>query len=92
MNKAEILEEAKRLVTQDRNETHGDAKVQLTQVAALWSTFAGFDFSAADVAMMNVLQKISRTAHGKLNTDDFVDICGYAAIAGELASLEAGQN
>ena len=32
-----------------------------------------------------VLLKIARTQAGSHNIDDYVDACGYAAIAGEIA-------
>jgi hypothetical protein len=41
--------------------------------------------SAEDVALMMVLLKISRNNQGKKsNIDNFIDMCGYAAIAGEI--------
>ena len=40
---------------------------------------------AEDVALMMVLLKISRHTQGtKNNLDNFIDMCGYAAIAGEI--------
>ena len=41
--------------------------------------------TAEDVALMMVLLKISRHTQGtKNNLDNFIDMCGYAAIAGEI--------
>jgi hypothetical protein len=41
--------------------------------------------TAEDVALMMVLMKISRNTQGKKNNlDNFIDMCGYAAIAGEI--------
>ena len=43
------------------------------------------NISAEDVALMMVLMKISRNTQGKKsNIDNFIDMCGYAAIAGEI--------
>ena len=43
--------------------------------------------TAEDVALMMVLLKISRNTQGnKSNIDNFIDMCGYAAIAGEISS------
>ena len=45
----------------------------------------GTAFTAEDVALMMVLMKISRNSQGKKsNIDNFIDMCGYAAIAGEI--------
>ena len=38
-----------------------------------------------DVANMMALLKIARTQAGQHNPDDYVDACGYSAIAGEIA-------
>ena len=38
------------------------------------------------VATMMALLKLARTQAGKFNSDDHVDACGYAAIAGEIKS------
>ena len=43
------------------------------------------NITAADVAIMMILLKISRTTQGeKFNLDNFVDMAGYSAIAGEI--------
>ena len=43
------------------------------------------NITAEDVALMMVLMKISRNTQGKKsNMDNFIDMCGYAAIAGEI--------
>ena len=44
------------------------------------------DVSEVDVAAMMVLLKVSRSRASD-HSDNWVDVCGYAAIAGEL---EAG--
>ena len=43
------------------------------------------NITADDVAIMMILLKISRHTQGeKINIDNFVDMAGYAAIAGEI--------
>ena len=43
------------------------------------------NITAVDVALMMILLKISRNNQGrKINMDNFVDMAGYAAIAGEI--------
>ena len=91
INKEEILKKAKELVTGDRNETHGDAFKNHAEIAEFWNIFLDkklqpmASITAEDVALMMVLMKISRNTQGKKNNlDNFIDMCGYAAIAGEI--------
>lgn len=86
MDKAQLLQEALELVKGDRNETHGDARAQLGQTAALWAVYLGVSITAEQVAVCNILQKISRSCHGKPNIDNPRDAAGYSGIWGELIS------
>lgn len=40
--------------------------------------------TADQVALMMVLLKVARTKTGGLNIDDYVDMAGYAGVAGEI--------
>tara|TARA_R100001509_G_C4795989_1_gene191437 strand:+ start:321 stop:620 length:300 start_codon:yes stop_codon:yes gene_type:complete len=91
MTKEEILKKARDLITGDRNETHGDAFQNHAEIAEFWNIFLDkklqpmASITAEDVALMMVLLKISRNTQGKKNNmDNFIDMCGYAAIAGEI--------
>ena len=91
MTKEEILKKAKELITGDRNDTHGDAFQNHAEIAEFWNIFLDkklqpmASITAEDVALMMVLLKISRNTQGKKNNlDNFIDMCGYAAIAGEI--------
>ena len=91
MTKEEILKKARDLVTGDRNETHGDAFQNHAEIAEFWNIYLDkklqplASITAEDVALMMVLMKISRNTQGKKNNlDNFIDMCGYAAIAGEI--------
>ena len=91
MTKEEILKKARDLITGDRNETHGDAFQNHAEIAEFWNIFLDkklqpmASITAEDVALMMVLMKISRNNQGKKNNlDNFIDMCGYAAIAGEI--------
>ena len=91
MTKEEILKKARDHVTGDRNETHGDAFQNHAEIAEFWNIFLDkklqpmASITAEDVALMMVLMKISRNTQGKKNNlDNFIDMCGYAAIAGEI--------
>ena len=91
MTKEEILKKARDLITGDRNETHGDAFQNHAEIAEFWNIFLDkklqpmASITAEDVALMMVLMKISRNTQGKKNNlDNFIDMCGYAALAGEI--------
>ena len=91
MTKEEILKKAKELITGDRNDTHGDAYRNHAEIAEFWNIFLDkklkpmANITAEDVALMMVLMKISRNSQGKKSKiDNFIDMCGYAAIAGEI--------
>jgi len=91
MNKEEILAEASRIISKDRNLSHGDAFKNHAEIAEFWNIFLDkklqpmASITAEDVALMMVLLKMSRNTQGKKNNlDNFIDMCGYAAIAGEI--------
>ena len=91
MNTTKILEQTQKLVSSDRNDTHGDKIQNHENIARLWTgylqnkTRLTITMLPEDVANMMALLKIARTQAGKHNIDDYVDACGYSAIAGEIA-------
>ena len=91
ISKEEILAKANELISKDRNETHGDAFKNHAEIAEFWNTFLDSklrpmaNITAQDVAIMMILLKVSRSTQGeKFNIDNFIDMVGYAAIAGEI--------
>jgi len=90
MNKEEILMKAADLVSNSRQESHGDTFKNHEQIADFWNTYLNdklkpmASITADEVAMMMGLVKISRSQVGKHNVDDYVDASAYMAIAGEL--------
>ena len=96
MTKEEILAKANELISNDRNESHGDAFKNHAEIAEFWNLFLDdklrpmADITAKDVAIMMILLKISRSNQGKkFNLDNFVDMAGYSAIAGEIGDSGA---
>lgn len=87
-----LIKSAADLVANDRANTHGDKRKNHKNIAALWNAYLDIRRDTAsplteiDVAQMMVLLKLARTQLGAFNQDDYVDLVGYAAIAGELAS------
>ncbi len=87
-----LIKSAAELVSNDRANTHGDKRVNHQNIAAAWNFYLSIrrdpaaPLNEVDVAHMMVLLKLARTQTGSKNPDDHVDMVGYAAIAGELAS------
>jgi hypothetical protein len=86
MNRKDILDTAKNLISGDRHEQYGDARENFQLVANLWSSYMDGKkgFTAEDVAMLLALLKIARIRTGQVKADNFIDTEGYIALAGEL--------
>ena len=86
-NRSNILKQADKLVSSDRETEHGDASKNFEMVAELWSTYLGYDIFPHEVPMMMTLYKIARTTENPSNVDNYVDACGYSALAGEQVPI-----
>ena len=87
MKRADILATASEYVTTDRATTHGDAEDNFLRTAELWNAYLGVDnISATDVAVMLALLKVARIKQNPNHTDNWIDIAGYAACGGEIAT------
>lgn len=82
--RGEILDDAKEIVCDGRPQEYGGPEDSFARIAALWSAYTGHEYTAHDVAMMMALLKIARTKGGKYNPDNYIDMAGYAACAGEI--------
>jgi len=78
----------------DRQKTHGEKTTNHRKIATLWNAYAeiraapGAPLEPMDVAHMMVLLKIARTQLGRYNPDDWIDMTGYSAVAGEIAAKQ----
>src|SRR6187431_318778 len=86
MKRTDVLKTAHSLVTGEREEQHGRPAETFTQVAVLWSDYLDHQISDVDVAMLLALLKIARQRGNPANSDNYIDGCGYLAIAAELSS------
>ena len=84
MKKHEVLEEAGRLISEDRQQQYGKATDNFGRIAEMWSAYAGINFTKADVAAMMALMKLARLAN-QHKDDSWIDLAGYAALGAELA-------
>lgn len=87
---ADILIRASELVGGDRAKAHGEAVESLEAVCELWGTLLSLmgkplprPLEARDVAILMAGLKIVRAYKGvELNDDNYVDLAGYAGLAG----------
>lgn len=86
MRADEILETAADLVTGERGAAYGAARVNMELIARLWNVYLnGRLITATDAAIMLALLKIARISTGQPKADNFIDLAGYAAIAGQVS-------
>lgn len=86
----EILEEAARLISGDREDDYGSARDNFTRTGQMWAAILGADdITAEQVALMLAALKISRLAQNTGHRDSWVDLAGYAALGGDIAEETA---
>ena len=83
-----ILDAAEKCVCKDRQDTHGRPEDSFGAIADLWMAYLGTgqEIDPVDVANMMVLLKIARAKENPKHRDNWVDMAGYAACAGEIAA------
>lgn len=92
VTRTDILKTAGDLIGGDRHDTYGDARASHRRIADMWEAYLGDRLNGAlapaDVAAMMILLKVSRSAGvgAKKHVDNWVDIAGYSALAGEMES------
>jgi|TARA_R100000149_G_C5880275_1_gene145213 hypothetical protein len=86
MTRDDILKEAMRLINGDRAKDYGDAYMNHERIAKLWSVVLDKKVTVKDVMMCMLCVKIARLIHAD-KTDNWIDICGYAGLGGELSGL-----
>jgi hypothetical protein len=100
MNRSEILDEAKRLTTGDRQAEYGEPWRVYGVVAQMMEAYlngrraAGdsqITIAAEDVLNIMALVKIGRIATGVPKADSYIDGAGYMALAGEVATGGEGK-
>ena len=80
-----VLDEAKRIVTQDRNSTYGGPEESFTAIAKVWSARLGIDLHPHQVAIMMADLKGVRAWNNPGHMDSWVDGAGYYACGAECA-------
>jgi len=91
---AAIAQKASELIGGQRNRQHGAKRRNFENIATLWQAWLDIlatkqskpstTLSSHDIGIMMVLMKAARTQTGQTNLDDYIDMAGYAACAGEI--------
>lgn len=90
---AQICTRAAELVSGDRARQHGPKHGTFGTAAQLWSAYLCVEIDPVEVAICIGLLKLARTRHGEEHNDDnFIDLAGYAGLAGELAAAAQPQD
>jgi hypothetical protein len=86
MNARDYLNEA-RATIQDRGLDYGHPSDNMQRTARLWSAYLEMPITDYQVSMCMALVKIARSME-TAKTDTYIDLVGYAAIAGQLHTEE----
>lgn len=91
-----VLDEAKKLITGDRNKSYGSPVQNFTNTAELWTTQFrhllkdGVEFEASHVAQAMVLLKMARMVAGA-KEDNWIDVAGYAGCGAQCDAAEQSE-
>lgn len=86
-----ILSDAEKCVCGTREQSYGSPENNFQVIAEFWRVYImakyGIDvpFAPDDSGIMLSLLKIARIASGQSKDDNYIDLAGYAACAGEIA-------
>lgn len=87
-----ILRKAKSIINGERQGTYGDAEDNFQTIANMWSAYLNTEILSEDVANMMILMKVARNSSGVYKDDNWIDICGYAALGGEIQAIKNTNN
>jgi hypothetical protein len=84
-----ILQQAGKLIDGERDTQHGNRDDCLASITILWDAWDRIRQpgppTSIDTCIKMVMVKLARIARGTHNRDNYVDGCGYLAMAGEQA-------
>lgn len=92
INRDGILNRAKSIINGERQGTYGDAEDSFQTIADMWSAYLNTEILSEDVANMMILMKVARNSSGVYKDDNWIDICGYAALGGEIQAAKNTNN
>ena len=88
--RAELLDEAKRLVCGDRQDDYGPpsesfSRIALTMTALGFRAPGGGNIMPHDVSLLLICVKLARLVNSPELKDGWLDVAGYAALGAECA-------
>ena len=83
MDRAKVLDTAKQIVTQNREAEYGSPHENLKCANEFFQVYLKYAMSPHITDVM-VLLKMARVATGRFNEDNYIDVCGYAALSCEM--------
>lgn len=91
-----VLKAATSAITGDRNNQYGDPLDDFQRTATALNAMGyrrvhkggSYALAAHDIAVIQIMVKLSRLAHTPAKRDSWVDIAGYAGCGAEVAELE----
>lgn len=96
MNRSELLEQAEKIVNGHREDEYGSPERNFQTIAQLWGAYINaacingkdYDFciTEEDVAALMILMKVARISSDKQHLDSWIDVIGYGACGGEIAT------
>lgn len=89
MNRTQCLEEATKIINNDRQNSYGKPEKNFGTISCYWSEYLqslgnNIIIRPHDVAIMMCLLKIARLATSPTKEDNWVDLAGYAANGCEI--------
>lgn len=84
---ATLLDQAKSLIYEDRHDAYGEYTTNAENLAQMLSIVLGFPVQRAQVPLILCVVKLSRLANDPTHTDSWVDLAGYAGLAGKLPEV-----
>lgn len=85
LTRSALLGAADKIVSRDRNATHGKPEDSFAHIAAMWSGYLGIAIRPHDVAAMMAALKLARIRSNPSHADNWIDLAGYAACGAEVA-------
>lgn len=86
MNKQDIIKNALKLASKDRQADYGDAYLNHCRIAVLWSVILETEVTPQQVALCMAQVKMSRLVHDDTHIDSYIDAVAYLSMAGQFAT------